>query len=113
MWRITTEGQHRFRPGEIIQVATRAEYQIAGMGAYPRWYGSFEVVGAYFGRDKRGSDINRDTGGFLTEVGPGLKMRIDQHVSFGGSVYVPVYQHVFGAQHKEALELLLGMVYDF
>jgi hypothetical protein len=113
LWRITTEGKHRFRPGEIIQVATRAEYQFAGLGAYPRWYGSFEVVGAYFGRDKQGSDINRDTGGFLMEVGPGLKTRVDPHLSLGGSVYLPVYQHEFGAQHKEALELLIGMVYDF
>jgi hypothetical protein len=112
-WRLTTEGQHQFRPGEILQVSTRAEVQLAGMGAFPRWYGSLELVGAYFGRDKQGSDVNRDTGGFVLEIGPGLKTRVDQHVSFGGSVYFPIEQHLFGAQHKEAYEVLVGMVYDF
>jgi hypothetical protein len=113
MGRITTEGQHRFRPGMQIQGAARAEYQFAGLGTYPRWYGSFEVVGLYQGRDKEGSEINRDTGGFLLEVGPGLRTRVDPHVTFGGSVYVPVEQHLFGKQHRERIEYLVGMVYDF
>jgi hypothetical protein len=111
--RITTEGQHRFRPGRFFQVSTRAEYQVSGLGSYPRVYGSFEIVGDYIGRDKHGSDINRDTGGFILEMGPGLKARIDPHVSFGGGIYFPVYQNLFGEQHHERFEFLMGIVYDF
>lgn len=113
MWRIPSEGQHRFRPGMLIQVSTRAEYQLTTLGTFPRVYGSFEIVGDYTGRDKTGSEINRDTGGFMMEVGPGLKARVDSHVTFGGAIYLPVVQHLFGAQHQERLEYLVGMVYDF
>src|SRR3954468_5582759 len=43
-YRYTTEGRREFRPGQQLTVALKGEYQVAGMGKFPRVYVSLELV---------------------------------------------------------------------
>jgi hypothetical protein len=113
LFRYTTEGRHEFRPGEQLTIAFKGEYQIAGLGRFPRVYGSLELAEQFTAMDRLNNVRNHDTGGSILTLGPGLRVRANDRVSFGISVAFPVYQGLYGVQHKERFEFLFGSGVDF
>jgi hypothetical protein len=113
LYRITTEGRHQFTPGQSVLYAMKAEYQLLGLGKFPRLYGSLELSEQFTAKDKKVGVKNQDTGGSLVGLGFGLRLRVDEHMTFGGMFTIPVYQALNGQQHRERYDLLLGTAYDF
>ena len=113
LFRYTTEGRHEFRPGEQLTIATKAEYQIAGVGKFPRVYAYGELAYVWTAMDRTNDVRNHDTGGTMITLGPGVRLRVNEHVTFGVSVAVPIYQNPYGFQHKERYEFLFGTGVDF
>jgi hypothetical protein len=113
LFRYTTEGRHDFRPGESITVAMKGEYQISGLGKFPRVYASLELAYQWTAMDRDDDVRNHDTGGTMVTLGPGVRIRVNEHVSFGVSVAVPIYQGLYGFQHKERYEFAFGTGVDF
>ena len=112
-YRYTTEGRREFRPGQQLTLAVKGEYQIAGLGKFPRVYVSLELAEQYSAMDREDDVRNHDTGGSIVTVGPGFRIRVNDHVTFGGTVSFPIYQGLYGIQHKERFELLFGSGMDF
>ena len=113
LYRLTTEGRHQFRPGQSVLLAAKAEYQLLGLGKFPRLYGAIELSEQYTAEDKTASVRNGDTGGSMLALGFGLRLRADEHMTLGAMFTVPVYQNLFGLQHHERYEVLVGTAYDF
>jgi hypothetical protein len=113
LFRYTTEGRHEFRPGEQLTIAAKVEYQIAGLGKFPRVYVSLELAYQWTAMDQDGGTRNHDTGGSSITLGPGVRVRVNDHVSFGTSISLPIYQGLYGFQHKERFEFLFGTGVDF
>jgi len=113
LFRYTTEGRREFRPGEQLTVAIKAEYQVAGMGKFPRVYVSLELVEQYTAMDQESGARNHDTGGSILSIGPGLRIRVNDHVTFGMTIGLPIYQGLYGEQHEEKFEFLFGTGVDF
>jgi hypothetical protein len=113
LFRYTTEGRHEFRPGEQLTVALKAEYQIAGMGKFPRVYVSLELVEQYTAMDREEDVRNHDTGGSILTLGPGVRIRVNDHVTFSSTISFPIYQGLYGEQHEEKFEFLFGTGVDF
>ncbi len=113
LFRYTTEGRHEFRPGEQLTVAIKGEYQIAGLGAFPRVYVSLELVEQYTAMDQDAGVRNHDTGGSILSIGPGVRVRANDHVTFAMTIALPIYQGLYGQQHEEKFEFLFGTGVDF
>jgi hypothetical protein len=113
LYRITTEGRHDFKPGEQVIVAMKAEYQIAGLGRFPRVYVSLELAEQYTTKDEDAGVKNQDTGGSLLTIGPGVRIRVNDHVTFAVTVALPLYQGLNGVQHKEKFDFMFGTGVDF
>jgi hypothetical protein len=113
LYRITTEGRREFKPGQSVLAAVKAEYQLLGLGKFPRLYGSIELSEQFTAKDERFGIKNQDTGGSLIGLGFGLRLRADPHMTIGLMLTIPVYQGLNGEQHKERYELLFGTAYDF
>ena len=113
LYRITTEGRHEFTPGQSVLFAVKAEYQLIGMGKFPRLYGAVELSEQFTAKDKFSGVKDQDTGGSLIGLGFGLRLRADEHMTIAAMVTIPVYQGLYGEQHKERYELLFGTAYDF
>jgi hypothetical protein len=113
LYRITTEGRHDFKPGQQVLFAMKGEYQISGLGKFPRVYASLELAEQFTAKDEDDGVKNQDTGGSIVTLGPGLRLRVNDHVSFGLTVSFPIYQGLYGIQHKERVEFLFGTGVDF
>jgi hypothetical protein len=113
LYRLTTEGRHDFKPGSQVIVAMKGEYQIAGLGKFPRVYASLELAEQFTAKDEGAGVKNQDTGGSILTLGPGLRVRANDKVSFGATVSFPIYQGLNGIQHKEKFEFLFGTGVDF
>lgn len=111
--RITTEGRHDFKPGDTLQVAFRAEYQITELGLFPRLYATLELASDFEAKDEVDGVKNGDTGGVILSIIPGVKLRVDAHATVALSVALPLYQGLYGEQHEERFEILFGIGYDF
>lgn len=77
-YRYTTEGRREFRPGQQVTVAVKGEYQVAGLGKYPRVYVSLEMAEQYTAMDRVNDFRNHDTGGSILSIGPGLRIHPGQ-----------------------------------
>lgn len=113
LYRLTTEGRRHFRPGQSVLLAAKAEYQLLGLGKFPRLYGALELSESYTAEDKTDSVRNGDTGGSMVGLGAGLRLRADEHMTIGAMFTVPIYQNLFGLQHHERYEFMVGTAYDF
>jgi hypothetical protein len=113
LFRITTEGRYDFKPGDSLRVGARAELQVAGLGTFPRVYVSAELAMSFTAKDQEDGERNDDSGGSILSIGPGVRVRVDEHVAVGGSILFPVYQGLYGLQHKEVVEVLFGLAYTF
>jgi len=113
LYRITSRGRHDFTPGQQVLFAVKGEYQILGLGKFPRLYGSLELSEQFAAKDKFLSVKNQDTGGSVVGLGFGLRLRADEHMTLAATFTVPVYQGLYGDQHKERYEFLFGTAYDF
>jgi hypothetical protein len=113
LYRITTEGRREFKPGQSVLAAVKAEYQILGLGKYPRLYAAIEVSETFSAKDEKSGVKNQDTGGSLIGLGFGLRLRADEHMTIGAMLTIPLYQGLNGEQHHERYELLFGTAYDF
>lgn len=113
LYRITSRGRHDFTPGQQVLVAVKGEVQLLGLGTYPRLYGSLELSEQFTAKDKEGSVTNHDTGGSIIGLGFGLRLRATDKLTFAATFTVPLYQGLYGRQHKERYELLFGSAYDF
>jgi hypothetical protein len=113
LFRYTTEGRHEFRPGEQLTIAMKGEVQISGLGKFPRVYASLELAYQWTAMDREDDVRNHDTGGTSITLAPGMRIRVNEHVSFGASVTVPIYQGLYGFQHKERYEVAFGTGVDF
>jgi hypothetical protein len=113
LYRITTEGRREFKPGQSVLAAVKAEYQLLGLGKFPRLYGSIELSEQFTAKDENSGIKNQDTGGSLVGLGFGLRLRADPHMTIGVMFTIPVYQGLNGEQHKERYELMFGTAYDF
>lgn len=112
-YRYTTEGRHEFRPGQQLTIAVKGEVQVAGLGKFPRVYVSLELAEQWTAMDRDDGVRNHDTGGSSLTLGPGIRVRVNDHVTFGASFAVPLYQGLYGEQHKERFEFLFGTGVDF
>jgi hypothetical protein len=112
-YRYTTEGRREFRPGQQLTVALKGEYQVAGMGKFPRVYVSLELVEQVTAMDREDDVRNHDTGGSILTLGPGIRVRANDHVTFSSTLSFPIYQGLYGLQHKERFEFLFGTGVDF
>jgi len=113
LYRYTTEGRHEFRPGQQLTIATKGEYQVLGVGKFPRVYVYAELAYVWTAMDCEDDVRNHDTGGTMISLGPGVRVRVNEHVTFGISFAAPIYQNPYGFQHKERYELLFGTGVDF
>ncbi|HZE97474.1 MAG TPA: hypothetical protein VE981_10645 [Planctomycetota bacterium] len=113
LYRYTIEGRHEFRPGQQLTVAAKAEYQIAGLGKFPRVYVSIELAEQFTAMDRSDDVRNHDTGGSILTLGPGVRIRVNDHVTFATAVAIPIYQGLYGEQHHERFEFLFGTAVDF
>lgn len=113
LYRITSRGRHDFTPGQQVLFAVKGELQILGLGTFPRLYGSIELSEQFTARDKEGNVTNHDTGGSIIGLGFGLRLRATDKLTVAGTVTIPLYQGLYGEQHKERYELLFGTAYDF
>ncbi len=113
LYRITTEGRHDFKPGQSVLLAMKAEYQLLGLGKFPRLYGSIELSEQFTAKNEDDGVKNQDSGGSIIGLGFGLRLRTDEHMTIGAMFTVPVYQGLYGEQHKERYEILFGTAYDF
>lgn len=113
LWRITSRGRHDFTPGQQVLFAVKADYQILGLGKFPRLYGSLELSEQFTAKDKFLSVKNQDTGGSIVGLGVGLRLRADEHMTIATTVTFPIYQGLYGEQHEERYEVLFGTTYDF
>jgi hypothetical protein len=113
LYRITSRGRHDFTPGQQVVFSIKGEYQLLGLGKFPRLYGSLELSETFTAKDKELSVKNQDTGGSIVGLGFGLRLRADEHMTLGATFTVPVYQGLYGEQHKERWEFLFGTAYDF
>jgi len=113
LYRYTTEGRHDFRPGQQLTIATKGEVQVAGLGRFPRVYVSLELAEQFTAMDRDLNVRNHDTGGSSLTLGPGARIRVNDHVTFAGSFAFPLYQGLYGEQHKERFEFLFGTGVDF
>ena len=111
--RITPEGRHEFKPGNTVQAAVKAEYQLTELGTFPRIYGFLELAGDVIAKDRVNGVSNDDTGGVILSMAPGVKARLDDHVSGALSFPTPFYQGLHGFQHEERFGVLFGVSYDF
>ena len=68
-----------------------------------RWIGT----GLFHADDSRRHTSLIDLPGF------GVRLRADAHMTIAATFTVPVYQGLYGEQHKERYELLFGTAYDF
>lgn len=113
LYRYTTEGRHEFRPGQQLTVAMKGEVQVAGLGKFPRVYVSLELAEQWTAMDRDQNVRNHDTGGSSITLGPGVRVRVNDHVTFGATLAFPLYQGLYGEQHKERFEFLFGTGVDF
>jgi hypothetical protein len=113
LYRITTRGRHDFTPGQQVIVAVKGELQLLGLGTFPRLYGSLELSEQFTAKDKEGTVTNHDTGGSIIGLGFGLRLRATEKLTFGGTFTLPLYQGLYGEQHKERYEILFGTAVDF
>jgi len=113
LYRITTRGRHDFTPGQQVIFAVKGELQLLGLGTFPRLYGSLELSEQFTAKDKEGTVTNHDTGGSIIGLGFGLRLRATEKLTFGGTVTIPLYQGLYGEQHKERYEILFGTAVDF
>jgi hypothetical protein len=113
LYRITTEGRHDFKPGQQVIVAMKGECQIAGLGKFPRVYVSLELAEQFTAKDEDDGVKNQDTGGSLLTIGPGVRIRVNDHVTFAVTVALPLYQGLNGVQHKEKFDFMFGTGVDF
>ncbi|HLY12674.1 MAG TPA: hypothetical protein VKW04_25440 [Planctomycetota bacterium] len=113
LFRYTTEGRHEFQPGEQLTIATKGEVQVAGLGKFPRVYLNLELAYQWTAMDREDHLRNHDTGGTSVTLGPGVRVRVNDHVSLGASFSFPLYQGLYGFQHKERFEFLFGTGVDF
>jgi hypothetical protein len=113
LYRITTEGRHDFKPGQQVIVAMKGEYQVAGLGKFPRVYVSLELAEQFTAKDEDDGVKNQDTGGSLLTIGPGVRIRVNEHVTFAATVALPLYQGLNGVQHKEKFDFMFGTGVDF
>jgi len=113
LYRITSRGRHDFTPGQQVTFAVKGEVQILGLGTFPRVYASLELSEQFTAKDMEGSVTNHDTGGSIIGVGVGLRVRATEKFTVGTTVTIPVYQGLYGQQHKERYEILFGTAYDF
>src|SRR5438552_1160042 len=86
LYRITSTGRHDFTPGQQILFAVKGEYQLLGLGKFPRLYGSMELSELFAAKDKKGPSKNQDSGGSLVGLGSGLRLRADRHLTIGTAV---------------------------
>lgn len=113
MWKITIQGQHQFEPGDATTLAAKFEYQVTELGNFPRMYVSLELALERIAQDSDAGTLNGDTGGYILSIGPGIRARLNQHLSVGLTVSLPIYQGLFGIQHHEVFEILSGVTFDF
>ena len=113
LYRITSRGRHDFTPGQQVVFAVKGEMQLLGLGTFPRLYGSLELSEQFTAKDMEKSVTNHDTGGSIIGLGFGLRLRATEHLTVGGTFTVPLYQGLYGQQHKERYEILFGTAYDF
>ncbi len=113
LYRYTTEGRHDFRPGQQVTIAMKGEYQVAGLGNFPRIYVSLELAEQWTAMDRTDDIRNHDTGGSSVTLGPGVRIRVNDRVTFGTTFAFPIYQGLYGVQHKERFEFLFGTGVDF
>jgi len=112
-YRLTTEGRHEFKPGQQLIVAMKGEYQVAGLGKFPRVYVSLELAEQFTAKDEDDGVKNQDTGGSLLTIGPGIRIRVNDHVTFAMTIALPLYQGLNGVQHKEKFDFMFGTGVDF
>jgi hypothetical protein len=113
LYRITSRGRHDFTPGQQVLFAVKGEVQLLGLGTFPRLYGSLELSEQFTAKDMEKSVTNHDTGGSIIGLGFGLRLRATEKLTIATTFTVPLYQGLYGEQHKERYELLFGTAYDF
>jgi Putative MetA-pathway of phenol degradation len=113
LYRITSKGRHDYQPGQQVQAAFKAEHQFLGLGTFPRLYGSLELSELFSAKNKTAGVKNQDSGGSIVGLGLGVRLRADAHMTIAATFTIPVYQGLYGEQHKERYELLFGTAYDF
>lgn len=113
LWRITTEGRHEFKPGQQVFISMKAEYQLTELGKFPRVFGFLELSEQFSAKDQDDGVKNQDTGGSIMTLGPGLRVRVNEHVTFAGLITFPIYQGLYGIQHEERFEFMFGTSVDF
>jgi len=112
LYQITTKGRQDFEAGDLLHLNVRAEYQLTALGKWPRVFGDLELNFQWAAKDQVLGDKDPDSGGVIFYVSPGIKARLDAHLTISLSVPVPVYQGLTGEQHEEEFEVLFGIGYD-
>jgi len=113
LYRITSKGRHDYQPGQQVLAAIKVEHQFLGLGTYPRLYGSLELSELFAAKNKTAGVKNQDSGGSIVGVGFGVRIRTDERMTIAATFTIPVYQGLYGEQHKERYEILFGTAYDF
>ena len=113
LYRITTEGRHEFQPGQQVIFAVKAEHQFLGLGTFPRLYGSIELSETFAAKDEHDGVKDQDTGGSILGLGFGVRLRTDEKMTIAATFTIPLYEGLYGEQHKERYEILFGTAYDF
>jgi hypothetical protein len=65
--------------------------------------GSVQANGRYARRDDDNAGIVENTGGWVTDVTPGLRLNLTETIGISAAVQVPVYQDLYGVQSEKAV----------
>lgn len=64
---------------------------------------SAEVNGRFAKQDRQGSQMVENTGGSVLYCSPGVKVAVQESMSFLVNLQVPVYHHLYGTQTEKAV----------
>jgi hypothetical protein len=111
----TFRGEHDdFRVGDRFDLGSALAYRLTeDIKAYPNWSVSGELLGVWIGRDDDAGEKNPNSGGTTVYAAPGIRGRIDPHLSLGLAPAIPVYQNLDGDQPETRAKLAVTLSWSF
>jgi len=111
----TRRGEHDdFKVGDRLDVGTAFAYRMTeDIRSYPNWSVSAEALAVWIDRDEDGGERNPNSGGTTVYFAPGVRGRIDPHLSLSLAPALPVYQDLDGDQPETRAKVAFTLSYSF
>jgi hypothetical protein len=110
----TLRGEHDgFRVGDRADAGVALAYRLTeDVKAFPNWSVSGELLSVWLDKDDDHGELNGNSGGTTVYLAPGVRERVNPHVSFSLAPALPIVQDLNGDQIEARAKLVFNLSFS-